>query len=484
MPLTNEGLTVRRFPEVLAQLVADERANIDPNIDARDDELLGQLNNIIALTVADLEQVVQSAYDNLDIDLAAGIWLDKLAKGKGLNRQAATASYTDYQFFIGSDGTIVPAGTLITSNITNNKYALTESVEISTANCRKTTYSVNTLLNSTSYDITINSVRYVYTSDGTATKLEVVNGLKALIDADATANWSATVDTGLEEITIISDLAALNLEVTATTYLTPKNVAVYGTIESIVEGADVDVANTLTVLISSVGGLSSTYNEEAVVVGRERETDEEFRIRILESDQSKSVATLPAITSRLRNISGVTRVSVVENDTNITDGDGRPAHSYEVIVSGGLDNTIANEIWQSKPAGIQLHGNTTVLITDSENIQRTIKFTRPVAINLAFKVTYTQYTEETLPASPATLIKTIVDESTDDLGVGKDVIPSRFFGPIYSGVEGLNSLVVEIQQITNPGDTPNPANWQTTKLAISPSQFASTTPLDVSVVAA
>ena len=480
MPLTSEGLVTRRFEEILADLVAAEQINIDPNIDARDDELLGQINNIIALIISDLEQVTQAVMDNLNIDQAEGVWLDKLAAEKGLQRQAASKSTSTLQHLIGTDGTIVPADTILKSVISDDEYIVTEATTISLLACQASDFTVNTVLDTTSYTVTVNSVLYDYTSDGTATAQEIVDGLKALIDVDGTATWSATV-VGTT-LTITTD-DINNLAIATTTYLSSSNVTVFTTIEAVESGEKVDPAGTITIIVSTVPGFAATTNTQDVVSGRELETDEEFRVRTIEASQVNSVATLPAITSRLRNIQGVDSATVIENETDSIDGGGRPGHSYESIIVGGDDDDIAQDLWESKPAGIALFGTTTVLINDSEGQQRSIKFTRPAVINLAFRVTYSAYDEEELPSDPEAAIQEAVVETTEALEIGEDVIPSRYFGPIYSGVSGIDSLVVEVQQITDPGDTPNPGSWQTTKLAIAETEFGNTITTDIEVVA-
>src|SRR5260221_13941560 len=49
---------------------------------------------------------------------------------------------------------------------------------------------------------------------------------------------------------------------------------------------------------------------------------------------------------------------------------GRPPKSFEAVVQGGSDDDIANQIWLTKPAGIETFGNVNngngVPITDSQ----------------------------------------------------------------------------------------------------------------------
>ena len=52
MALDANGLTIRRLPEVLEDLVTSEQQLINANISTDDDTLLGQLNVIIAAAIA------------------------------------------------------------------------------------------------------------------------------------------------------------------------------------------------------------------------------------------------------------------------------------------------------------------------------------------------------------------------------------------------------------------------------------------------
>ena len=193
-------------------------------------------------------------------------------------------------------------------------------------------------------------------------------------------------------------------------------------------------------------------------------------------------ATVLAIQDQLENTVGVSSATVVENDQITVDGEGRPPKSFECVVSGGTDNAVATTIWETKPAGIETFGNTTIIITDVRGTQREINFTRPAATNIAIQVTYTLYDEEVFPVDGEDTIKQVCVDYTNSLGLGVDVIPQRYFGPIFEAVTGIEGLVVEVQTLVNAGDAPNPANWQTTPIEISATEFASTVTSDVTVV--
>ncbi len=155
---------------------------------------------------------------------------------------------------------------------------------------------------------------------------------------------------------------------------------------------------------------------------------------------------------------------------------GRPPKSVEVVVEGGTDATVALTIWQSKAAGIETHGSTSTNITDSQSVERTINYSRVTDIPLNFEVTYTLYDEELFFPNGEDLIKEAVVETADLLNIGEDVIPSRFFGPIYTKVSGIDSLIVKVERVVD-----SPA-LQTTKLPIDFDERGSTILANVTVV--
>ena len=478
--LDENGLTILRQPEVLADIVVSEQTLINPDISTRDDELLGQLNTIISTREAALWELGQAVNDNFSLLKAEGKNLDDLGALTGTFRQDSAKSSTPNQTFVGTNGAVVLAGTVLQNPSTSDKFVVVTDIPIATTSCLSATYTVATVLDNELYTLTVNTTDYTYTSDGTATALEILNGLKADVDADIAATWTATVDTGLEQITITTDSA--NISVSTITYLTVVQTSVSGAVESQEVGQINAPPNSVSVIETATPSLISTTNPVAYIQGRLRETDEDYRARILIQQQSSGKGTVEAIQDFVGNVAGVTTTKVIENNTFVTDIDGRPPKSFETIVQGGTDADVALAIWISKGAGIETYGNTSTPVTDSSGGQQTINYTRPVTVNLAFLVEYTKYDEETFPVGGETSMADAVQSYTDSLGLDVDVIPSRYFGPIYATTEGIDSLVVKVQVITTPGDAPLPGSWQTTKLDIDASEFAGTTSVDIDVV--
>jgi len=333
-------------------------------------------------------------------------------------------------------------------------------------------------LDSTLYRININDTAYTFTSDGSATALEIITGLKASIDTTSPTLFTATLDTDNTYL-VIEGVNNQVLKVSTLAYMSTHNVTSLGYVEAQEFGSIDAPSNSVTNMITSSS--VTTTNSTAYITGRDKESDEIYRTRMLTTQGTGGKATVEAIQDDVTVTEGVTVAKVTENDTSVVDGEGRPANSFETVVQGGVDLDIATAVRVAKPAGIQSYGNTGVVTTNKYGTQKTIYITRPPTINLAFKVEYTEHTETSFPSDGVDLIKTSIVESTDQLSLGQDVIPINYFGGIITAVGSLEALIVSVQQITNQGDTPNPVNWQTTKLSISDSEYARTIPSDITV---
>ena len=108
--LTATGLTIKSVDEILADIEADELANIDPDLNVGADDVLGQINGVFAAALGEawelLEEIYQSAYP----DTASGQSLSYVAALTGAIRRPATKAELLVNL-IGVVGTIVPAGT-------------------------------------------------------------------------------------------------------------------------------------------------------------------------------------------------------------------------------------------------------------------------------------------------------------------------------------------------------------------------------------
>lgn len=219
------------------------------------------------------------------------------------------------------------------------------------------------------------------------------------------------------------------------------------------------LAGTITNIDNPVTGWDSVTNPSDAIIGTNEETDVELRARRQKSVSKTAQAVIDAIFGAVANIDGVTNLSVLENDTLVTDSNGTPPKSFHVIVVGGIDEEIAEAIWLKKPAGILSFGTTTVVIYDSQNIPHNISFSRPVSIDIYVDIEINTFDD--FPADGEEQIKqAIVDYANGDLIEGRsfsladDVIYTRLYTPI-NYVPGHEIVSLKIGTSPSPIGTSN-----------------------------
>lgn len=239
-------------------------------------------------------------------------------------------------------------------------------------------------------------------------------------------------------------------------------------------------AGTLTVIETPVSGWASGTNALDAELGRDVETDEAFRLRRELTLAAPASATVEAIRAQVLEVDNVTTCSVYENNTEITDSEGRPAKSVEVVVEDGDDTEIAEAIFTSKAGGIRAYGTTdSEVVTDDQGTSHTIEFTRPsdVRITTYVEILFDDDVPEAEKADRLAAAGVALAEFIDALPVGQDVIRSRLFQPVFDSVEGIADVVQLLIAIF-------PAATSTANLTITNRQRATGDSSDMDVVEA
>ncbi len=185
-------------------------------------------------------------------------------------------------------------------------------------------------------------------------------------------------------------------------------------------------AGTLTVIAQAVTGWNSITNPLDATLGALVESDPALRARReaeLRAQGSTSVDAVKA--DLLRDVAGVERVTVLENDTGATDGNGVPGHSLEAIVYGPAsptaddDQAVAEQVHASKAAGIGTYGSTSKVVMDLMGISHTVRFSRPTNL-LAYCEIAINYDGDTYAGDTAVKEALAASTLTLEAGVALD----------------------------------------------------------------
>lgn len=157
-------------------------------------------------------------------------------------------------------------------------------------------------------------------------------------------------------------------------------------------------ANTLTVIATPVSGLTAVNNPTDCALGTNQDTNQQLRQRREEELRASGAGTLDSMKADVFAIKlpdgtePIVNVTTFENQELTTDlVTGNPGKSVECLVFDGIipacpDNTIAQVLWDSKPAGIQLVGNTSGVAVDGTGTAQPVPFSRPVILPVKFNI--------------------------------------------------------------------------------------------------
>ena len=443
--LTSEGLDIKRLDEVIEDRVSSARNQFGTDAGTTVNDVLGRLLRVHAGSEADLWELAEAIYNSFNPAYATGSALDRIVAYAGLTRYEASPSVATL-LVTGDYLTSIPASSLALSSATVFRFS-TQTAVFFDALLVSGFVVQPIVVEDATYSITIGLDVYSYEGKQTDTLETIAENLKTVIN-NSPKYKAKVVDDNLLEISFNDPFVARNTSVTS-------NVA-YRKITKTVRASSTEVGalgqppNTIDTIGTPILGWDSVKNPTAATQGRLRETDEELRKRFRDTKELNARGTVEAVYSNLTSILGVTDVQVYENSTNGVDVNGIPAKSFSVVIQGGNSLEIAQVLWNTKPAGITAHGNTSVVIVDSQGLQHTMKFSRPQEVDLYIDLVISP---EEVGAIAADTDVQVVDAITkyikDNYSVGDDITYSRLYTPINS-IKGFQVDSLKIG--TDPDD--------------------------------
>jgi uncharacterized phage protein gp47/JayE len=459
--ITDAGLEKNSLEENLEYVYAKIRGEKGPDVDLSPTGPWGQIAAMLAKFISDNDDQQEDIYISRDPDNSTGVSQDKLSAETGTLRKQATASVAEDVLLLGDEGTLIEAGNQITQGPVYEPpaelvFSLNDSVTISRSIARKVLLSLDEPSTGIVYTVTINGTPYTYVALITDNITTVIAALIALLPSDVTGTDE---DSNLEIVGNDIDFVFGN---SAT--LTMEELWVTGDFTANLTGAINVPAKSLTEIVTPVSGWADVINPGSGITGLEKETDAQLIIR-RKNELIKGKGTDAAVRNAVFNVVNVTTSNVVSNRTDLV-VDGLPPHSFETIVSGGLDDDVAQAILDNMPSGIEPFGiNDSGQAVDEQGQEFTIPFSRPTFTYLHVRYTRTQHPEEAYPDDGDALVKqNLLDWASTNISSGTDVVRQKLETPFFE-VPGSQSVVTEFAETVNPGDSPS---WGTGALISVP----------------
>jgi len=435
------GFSRMRLPEIRQAIIDSLQAKTQLTFETRPDSITGQFIDVFAEREATIWELAQAVYHAMYPISAFGVNLDHSVAFAGVTRLFALQSLVWVNMY-GTQGTVIAAGAVVRSETSREDFVLQEDVTIDVNAAGHIQFSVDTAVVGNTYSITLYGPggdvildRYIAVAGDT--NVIIANKLS---DQLISANYVVTTDANTIHVYRVDGIsfqalysAGISIILLGSTGL--YKAVNYGTIEIPV--------NDITQIVTTQTGWDSANNVTVGQSGRDVETDDQLRQRYTNGVYLLGAATLQSIQANLENnILGLINVSVYENDTGQPDADGRPPHTIEVVANGGDPQSIGEEIYRVKSAGIDTYGDVQIDVSDSAGYNHVIRFNRPIPVYIWANVQVTKYSEEIFPGNGSDLIKQIMVDTGNAFGVGKDIIHQRFMGPLYSQISGMSSIII------------------------------------------
>lgn len=203
--VTATGFDIRTLEEILAEIEADQRANISANLNQSSASALGQLNGIVTNQLVKVWEALAACYSAFDPDSAGGAALVNLAALTGTTRLAATAARVGLE--VNVDPGTYAAGSLVINPTGDPNTTLTNLEDVvngtggaddvagvwEAAAVGVTAFTLSSVFDITSPVTGWNSIGTISVVTN-GTDIETDEALRARREAEVQAQGSTTVD--------------------------------------------------------------------------------------------------------------------------------------------------------------------------------------------------------------------------------------------------------------------------------------------------
>ena len=458
MALDSQGFDPKDLDDIRNDIAERLRIALGSDIDTSASSRIGQFIDIVSNEISDTWQALQDIYNSFSPDTASGVSLDNVVSITNTTRRLATRASGDI-YFGGDESTVIPAGTLVLKSGTQERFSTVTEVTIAN------THNLITVLQRP------NSGSFELTWDGTETATINFNDDEATIEAAIEANAKiddvtilGTLQTGGFQIEFTTDtLASREPQITANNLqrnavdIPDSDLFADFSSPTATQATSVNIKaitvpeGSIQTLVTQISGLTHCNNILEGSSGTDRETDAQLRERREEELQKAGTTTNGGMAEKVGEVSTVTNVTIIENDTSVTDSDGRPPHSFEVYVSASntqsVNDDVAQAIYDSKPIGIGITSTVapanqrTGNYVDVNEESQTLTFSTPDDLLVEVDVQITEDDETTFPSDGEQQVTDAINAYFDSLDLGEDVY-NNLISAAVSTVPGIAVLVV------------------------------------------
>jgi hypothetical protein len=491
MRITDRGLEIEPLDVIKRRITADFQSVFGADISLTPESSFSQIINGMALQQAYLQEGAETIYYSAFPSGASGITLDYVSSLNKVIRKGANASRIRRMAFRSEGASLViPQGTIVArSDAPEVEYRTLATVTTTSTQRQerqRIEFTPKPVSGTWSFKVAdgalVSGIPWDISAFALQTLLQVTNGYSRISVISGNNEMGYLVQFIVTPVQGGATLDLIQVDTSSLVSASGRPVGVniimdqIGGYPAIVEAVAVNeglgqTANIgqVTELVTPLDGIVATFNLDAAVGGRDRESDTELNLRRTASIGRASKGTPQGLRAELLNIEGTQYARIVENTGNVPDVAGRPAKSFEAYVVGldksvlALTNTleevvryrnqVAKVLLAHKVAGIEIHGSIPVTVTDSQGVEVEMKFSEPTKIPIYCNMTI--QVNRRFPADGVATVRRIILEYGSRLGVGQNVIVYPDLIGRLRGIAGIVDIDTKI------GTAPDPVSDQT-----------------------
>ncbi|MDR0741726.1 MAG: baseplate J/gp47 family protein [Rickettsiales bacterium] len=228
--------------------------------------------------------------------------------------------------------------------------------------------------------------------------------------------------------------------------------------------------NSINIILDQINGLESVNNPSGGNIGRDVESDAEFRARIKISQNLNANTIIKSMKSSLENLTGVKSCYLYDNYENeavLVDSLNVPPHSILAVVDGGDDNQVAQVIFDKKTIGTGYCDDDTVVqptivevIEPEFGNSYNVSFYRPISqdIDISITVYKNDYPGDNLSADITDAIMNWYNGANPQVSgvrIGTDISPFEISAAVSSELPEIfiSSVKIALHDGTLSSDT-------------------------------
>ena len=436
------GFSIKPFQEIKNEFEATIRSiSGQEDFNVRSSSMMGQIIGVSTKQLYDVWQAALDTYLSRHVSTAQGKSLDHIVSVGGLERQSGFRT-SGVVYFEGDAGTSIPAGTIV-STPTDLNFETQEAVVLADGVQAQFKIKKEPGNSATSFKITVEG--------GFGSRFEDIEGNEQTLSYTATdADIETAFDALLGGTGVIDSISKNDNEITITLSdkdFLPEFLIEDGEVEivraglpdgasvgvsAISEGALVVRAYEVSEINAPINGLDAVINLNTFITGRLAETDAELRTRWNRRVEAPALGASRTIKNELENLSGVSQALIFEGRSE-----------FEVVISGGDDQEIANTIERVKAPGDLTAGNTSKEVEDVNGNPKLIFFSRPTIKPIYFNITIT--TESGFPAGGEEDARGAVINYVNSFRIGGSVRPLEIILAL-GGIAGIVDIDVQLSE--------------------------------------